>query len=150
MKNLLVIGNGFDLHCKLNSKFNHFFESEVLRQKQDNSFELIKNKNVWYILLFYSFYQTDKNIFHPLSNNNQHDIKWMNVEEFIKSILTKKAPNAAPFYGQTYVDFLNNFYINKDDYSYYFNADEARILKNRFQECSNINNPFTFTNSLCS
>ena len=60
---LIIIGNGFDLHCDLNSKFSSFFEkSEIpkvekwLKEKNISNF---KDLSFITLLLYNSYYRED-------------------------------------------------------------------------------------------
>ena len=99
MKTLSVLGNGFDLNCKLDSKFSHFFNSKLERKiwNGENGITLkdeFKN-NIWYIIFFFAFYgnkvpsymSDDENLF-PLVGKG--DPLWMDVESYIKRIITIK------------------------------------------------------------
>ena len=87
---LLIIGNGFDLHCNLHSKFSNFMETKVLQENYAfyKPFLLFKKHNIWYYLLTFTFYYKDLNHFFIFKDNR--DPKWMDVEEYIKDLLCEK------------------------------------------------------------
>lgn len=86
MAKLIVIGNGADLHCQLNSSFSSFFESVFTKGEHFNNSKI--RSNIWYLLIFFRFYRgNDLGMFECLSNTNP---LWMNIEEFISEILNGK------------------------------------------------------------
>lgn len=85
---ILVVGNGFDLHCGLKSSFKNFFDSE-LRTSIGFKSDKIK-KNIWYLIFTYAFMlDTDKGgKIVPFVNNN--DPLWMDVETYIDNVFKAK------------------------------------------------------------
>lgn len=81
---VLVLGNGFDLHLGLHSSFSNFFEKEVLI---DGAIKP-KCKNLLYYLIFLRFYYKQRRsntFFRTVFNDNPN---WMDVEGFLKKIAT--------------------------------------------------------------
>lgn len=78
--NVLVLGNGFDLHLGLKSSFADFFESCVLNSNK----EYVGN-NLLYLLLKQRFYRKINYVgfFRPVDYSSPN---WMDVEGFIKKI----------------------------------------------------------------
>ena len=78
---LLILGNGFDLHCGLKSSYKDFFKSAVL-DNIGKRFGLIQMKataeaeNFWINLLF-QYYKEFKT----------YDYNWCDVEKIIKDTL---------------------------------------------------------------
>ena len=74
---LLIIGNGFDLHCGLKSAYNDFFQSTIL-DTNDSNFGLAQMKagvsGFWETLLF-GYYTT----FGKVNYN------WCDIETIIKN-----------------------------------------------------------------
>ena len=124
-KKLLILGNGFDLHCNLKSKFSDFMFEEVFIKGDTRYLALEKHflkKNIWYYLLAFRFYyKASSPIFLYVGGN---DIKWMDVEDFIKCVLVKDKNNRLlPWLKETfeglksfnfYTDHISDFY--GDDY----------------------------------
>lgn len=76
---LLILGNGFDLHCGLKSSYKDFFRSEILDTCSERFGQLtMKNgcNGFWERLLF-EYYKLNGNI----------DYKWCNIESIIKDTL---------------------------------------------------------------
>ncbi len=76
---LIILGNGFDLHCGLRTSYKDFFEKEIMDMTTIN-FGIVKmkvpNPNFWKHLLF-AYYQCNGNI----------DYKWCDIEKIIKNTL---------------------------------------------------------------
>ncbi len=87
---ILVIGNGFDLACKLKSRYSDFIDH--YNQKNDHTFI---RKNIWYILLHYGF-RTNIDFFRNINVSNENN--WMNIEYFIKEILQNKIKSIEDFF----------------------------------------------------
>ena len=82
--NLLIIGNGFDLHLGLSSSFSSFFKANYLIH--DGSFDPNCN-NVFAYLLYLRFYaEALPNSF--LRRIYEDNPNWMDVESFIKKLAT--------------------------------------------------------------
>ncbi len=78
-KQLLILGNGFDLHCGLASSYEEFFKSEIL----DGYSEICKNPRMkddcsgfWEGLLFQYYLQ-----------NGSEDYNWCDIEKIIMETL---------------------------------------------------------------
>lgn len=76
---VIVVGNGFDLHCNLKSSFNHFYEGKI-----KNDVTKIRS-NIWYLLLYFRFYRGAKEGVCELVRKD--NILWMDVENFISQVL---------------------------------------------------------------
>lgn len=76
---LLILGNGFDLHCGLRSSYKDFFHSEILYSIVE-PFGVKKLKagvlGFWESLLL-EYYKT----------NNKDDYAWCDIETIIKDTL---------------------------------------------------------------
>lgn len=73
---LLILGNGFDLNCGLNSSFKHFFSTV-------NPFN-----NIWYLIFHHGFSSSDKQYSDPMFPVVKRDnVLWMDIEDYIKRIL---------------------------------------------------------------
>ena len=89
---LLVLGNGFDLNCGLPSTFKDFFILKLQNAKgAANTFTNTKCENIWYLLLYFAFY--DETLYDYESKKAieliyDFDPLWMDVESFIKKIIT--------------------------------------------------------------
>lgn len=85
---ILVVGNGFDLHCGLKSSFKNFFDSELKTPFGFNS-EKIKN-NIWYLIFTYAFMldRDRKGNIVPFVSNS--DPLWMDVETYIDNVFKSK------------------------------------------------------------
>lgn len=78
-KQLLILGNGFDLHCGLESSYKDFFESEILDITTDGfSSQQMKFSctGFWESILFH----------HHIRNHNKQ-YNWCDVETIIKNTL---------------------------------------------------------------
>ena len=86
---ILVIGNGFDLHCGLKSSFKNFFDSEL--RFSDGSFnEKRITDNIWYLIFTYAFMlNIDKGgkLVPFVKNDNP---LWMDVESYIDKVFKTK------------------------------------------------------------
>lgn len=114
---ILVIGNGFDLHCGLKSSFKDFFESE-LKSGQLLNVQKIKS-NIWYLIFTFAF----------MLNNGKNDkaklIKcinkdnplWMDVEDYIASVFDLHT-NSKVYY------FINKTLKENDFSTYYENGND--------------------------
>ena len=82
--NLLIIGNGFDLHLGLHSSFSNFFQTQYLLH--DNTFDNRCN-NIFAYLLYLRYYAENlPNSF--LRRVYEDNPNWMDVESFIQKIAT--------------------------------------------------------------
>ena len=102
---VLVLGNGFDLHCGLKSRFKDFFEDE-LKNKPCK----IKS-NIWYLIFYYA-YMLDYNhggSLVPFVNNSNP--LWMDVETYIDNVFkTSNLMGILKIY-----DFIKNIILMNDD-----------------------------------
>lgn len=80
--NVLILGNGFDLHLGLKSSFSNFFGRCVLKNG------LYEGNNLLYLLLYLRFYRSD-NLHGFFRAVDTTDPNWMDVESFIKKIATE-------------------------------------------------------------
>ncbi len=134
---LIILGNGFDLNCKLASRFSDYFKEKA---------DLIKNsiyksddehicENIWDLLLYLAFY--DENEFGRIfSKPNKKDILWMDVESLIEKIVLDTCPfvEGNPTYFSVIGDAFNFCEINLFDYSH------VNILR-RFFSSKNLKKP---------
>ena len=142
-RHILVIGNGFDLQCGLKSRFSDFFEKTQLRQYSPYFFDLNNYSNIWYVLLFLAFYQNHSEIEKPMpeytvieEKDYAFDPQWMNVEEFIKTIMTKPCSypnNSALSQAKSYLEALFLLHKNRNNVNFMDNKKQARIIKNCFR-----------------
>lgn len=84
---LLVLGNGFDLHCGLHSSFKDFFNSEML-DFDGKPITMKITSNIWYIIFYYAFMlKGDKGgTLIPYVKNE--DPLWMDIEEYISKVFS--------------------------------------------------------------
>ena len=120
---LLVLGNGFDINCGLNSKFSDFFITKIssIKLAADTRYN-VTCTNIWYLLLYFAFYDDDyydsesNKVVETIYNSNP---LWMDVESFIKKIITtnKKDDRWMNEYFltnyQNYPEFLTHLYNSK-------------------------------------
>ena len=122
---LLVLGNGFDINCGLKSKFSDFFESKIaeIAHAADTRFNSVSS-NIWYLLLYFAFY--DDNYYDSQSNKMAETMSnsnplWMDVESFIKKIITINKKDDAwmnsyfPAKCQNYPEYLTHLYNSRMD-----------------------------------
>ncbi len=84
LHNLLIIGNGFDLHLKLKSSFSNFFEQKYLDRHNVFKQDCI---NIFAYLLYIRFYA--KNISNSFMRRiYKFNPNWMDIESFIKKLAT--------------------------------------------------------------
>lgn len=84
---LLVLGNGFDLHCGLHSSFKDFFSSEML----DSNGKLITMKitsNIWYTIFYYAFMLKEDKGGTLIPYVKNEDPLWMDIEEYISKVFS--------------------------------------------------------------
>lgn len=89
-ESLIVLGNGFDLHCQLKSSFSDFISS--LFKKNDGTWdnELIRS-NYWYLLFYYSYFSDYDN--GVVKSIKKGEIHWMDIEDLIKEVLNNSRNN---------------------------------------------------------
>lgn len=131
---ILIIGNGFDLHCKLPSKFDDFFKKVVIDKNELGRYCLKDYSNIWYILLFFEFYNYD-NAHSLFGINADNDFGWMNVESFIKRIMVEKCEckTCLKYFDRRFNECLFDLYNNRNDSEYLFSVEEARTIKKHFR-----------------
>ena len=128
---LVVIGNGFDLHCKLYSSFSHFMNAEVLVENYQiyKTYNIIFKKfNIWYYLLTFSFYIDDKEGFFTFINNN--DPRWMDVENYIKGILCDKKNKQYDWMNQVLYAVKNPLSVRDKGFYYYRDNGMKELIFN--------------------
>ena len=86
---VFVIGNGFDLHLKLESKMKDFFENRVL--EKGNDVFIYKGTNLIYCLLYYRFFASGSYDYYYFRRIDNNDPTWMDVEGFISKIATSES-----------------------------------------------------------
>lgn len=99
MGTLLVLGNGFDINCGLHSKFSNFFKDKISNIKVaiDTRYNATC-ANIWYLMLYFAFYDNEyydsesDRVFEAIYNTNP---LWMDVESFIKKVITKNKKDDA-------------------------------------------------------
>lgn len=115
----LVLGNGFDLHCGLQSTFNQFMKEKVFAERNTSYIHRLSsyfkpNPNIWYYLLTYKFYFSNSDsIFGFISDK---DPKWMSVEDFIKDTLVDNGNNAL-------LNWLKGLFKDVKDRANYLHCD---------------------------
>lgn len=111
---LIIIGNGFDLHSGLKSSFDDFFKKTQLPLISNKNLNRIYNYNITFdfdfisLLLYNSYYRPNieiqmytknertvnyKKSFNEAFNLSKNLIDWMDVEGFIKAVLTSSSIN---------------------------------------------------------
>ena len=77
---LIIIGNGFDLHCELKSSFIHFFEKKMKNEQGKYDPTKIRS-NIWYLLFYFRFIKGTKDGVCKLVERD--NVLWMDIESFI-------------------------------------------------------------------
>ena len=123
---LLILGNGFDLNCHLNSRFQDFFESKVASIKENIKSYDDSNRiasNIWYILFYLAFYDDQMNDnLRIFVKRPSSDILWMDVESLIKNVLVGDIKNSKCFENRfairnvNFLHFISNTIISQKDY----------------------------------
>lgn len=154
MNELIILGNGFDLHCDLKSSFNDFFVAKELdnaKQWIDNyTSEAFKKTNLISLFLFNTFYRENitlynfyfeprtikfGEVFQSFIVFKTQIINWMDVELFILSFLkAKRLKFLIDCFERTFKKKLDQndlFLCEKDGIPQYFNlcATEAKYTK---------------------
>ena len=82
--NLLIIGNGFDLHLNLKSTFSNFFEARYLDSNKKFKTNCL---NVFAYLVYVRFYAPDigRSFLRRIYATNPN---WMDIESFVQKIAT--------------------------------------------------------------
>ena len=83
---LIIIGNGFDLHLGLNSSFGDFFKKRLF---VNDVFTNRKN-NLLYELIYFRFYSEEFGRRGFIEKISTSSINWMDVEKFLKDVATNK------------------------------------------------------------
>lgn len=125
---LVIIGNGFDLNCGLESSFRHFIK------------KIDTQSNIWYLMFSYAFSESDKQYSLPIFERiKKGDILWMDVEDYIKRILYmhRNQKNEASRLYQTfgcrdYLTVINNCYQQRFNTTYLYNNIQFCSLKDFF------------------
>lgn len=116
---ILVLGNGFDMHCGLHSSFKCFFDSTFFDSNGKPLFDKINN-NIWNLIFYYAFeLPKDKGgtLIKRVRNSNP---LWMDVEEYINKVF--ETDNDLLF-KMRICDFINNILRNKE--SFLFSDERA-------------------------
>lgn len=141
---ILVVGNGFDLHCGLKSSFKNFFDSELrLGNGRLNENRIIDN--IWYLIFTYAFMlNSDKGgKLVPFIKNN--DPLWMDIESYIDKVFkTKNSIGELRIYdfiknklnfepSLEEIAFQHNTFINGDDKNQpYQIGHRVNVLRSQF------------------
>ena len=94
-KQLLIIGNGFDLYCGLKSKYCDFYESDI--KNKFSKYSRDNPENFWHTLLC----QHDK---------NSQNYNWCDVEKIIKNTLNSinlKHNSGVALWDEAIIEFHN-------------------------------------------
>lgn len=114
---ILVIGNGFDLHCGLKSSFKNFFDSELRLANGRFNEERICG-NIWYLIFTYAFMLDRDNGGKLVPFVNKNNPLWMDIEAYIDMVFkTKNLISELRIY-----DFINNRLHTSpkpDEYTFY-------------------------------
>ena len=119
---IVVIGNGFDLHLGLKSSFEDFFKKHLFV----NGVFANNSNNLLYELIYYKFYCEDLGRGGFIKKLGLSSINWMDIEKFLKEIATNK----------TLIDTIFKCYSHKDENRFPGTFDRKMIacsllLKNR-------------------
>lgn len=108
MKKLVILGNGFDLHCRLKSSFGDFFKNEIKiieEGKDERGFPTFKNVSLVSLLLYNTFIRSKaycedglfrtklidyQQVFQKELGINKKPIHWMDVEEYLSLVVNSK------------------------------------------------------------
>lgn len=127
-KSFLIIGNGFDLNCGLNSSFDDFLKTQDVRS------------NIWYLICHFAFSKSDFEGFVLINHVKNGEILWMDVESLIKRVVL--------FYGvaqkenirllrsigaDTYLGALDKIYLNRDNNEFFYDSSQITLLRNFFR-----------------
>lgn len=83
---LIIIGNGFDLHLGLKSSFNDFFNERLFVKNVFTN----KTNNLLYELIHFRFYSEEFGRDGFIQKLSASSINWMDIEKFLKEIATSK------------------------------------------------------------
>ena len=102
-KELIIVGNGYDIHCGLNSKFKQYFDNCCKEKIQsfleyimspNKKYQFSNDVNIWSIAMFIQYYLDDtarlRGRYAWLYNQNfgNECQNWFNVEYLIYQLLT--------------------------------------------------------------
>ena len=137
---LLIIGNGFDLSCKLKSRFSDYYSFKC-EEKIKNVYDCFKKKNIhklknyinniddsvnfWTFLMYIQFYSKEDNY----KINDINDNNWFDIEMLIRRSLIEKYSGG----------FALNYYFN---IAINFDKDDSSNLD--LFNCIIWKNPFVF------
>lgn len=82
--NILIIGNGFDKHCGLDSNFRDYFLTTFYDNGNPNPLKIINN--LWNLIFFYAFLLPNDRGGTLIKYVNNSNPLWMDVEGYINSI----------------------------------------------------------------
>ena len=99
MSTLVIVGNGFDLYCKLNSRYVNFYD--WLRKDETR-----KNNNLWSI---------------HFASHPREDLLWMGVEDLILQAISGRKPDVEKWADDARACFGMMTRLTK--------SEEARYLK---------------------
>ena len=115
---LLVLGNGFDLHCGLPSRFSDYYET-ICRTLLENYYVCFSNGafeeaealvtksngviNIWSLIMFIQFYV--RNSIYKITGVT--DTNWFDIENLIRLALTKDIHNFSKLEDYLIIVFKN-------------------------------------------
>lgn len=126
-RELIIIGNGYDLQIGYKTSFDSFFVNKVFNNVSPNLNSLVnlvstgEVKNILYIFFYYCFY--DKSNLRIKLGIDEKDKNWKNVEYLIKILLRD--------YYFKLEDIFKNGYRRLNDYSFLGLINELISLKLR-------------------
>lgn len=109
---ILVLGNGFDMHCGLHSSFKCFFDSTFFDAGGKPIFDRI-NSNIWYLIFYYAFELPENRggtLIKWIRNSNP---LWMDVEEYINKVFEI---GDDLLFKMRVCDFINNVLRSKESF----------------------------------
>ncbi len=135
-KTLLVLGNGFDLNCGLNSSFYNYFEKWVKENAGIFNLGPKSDSNIWNCLLYFAFWD-DKRFCKTddvVKSENKSNPFWMDIESFIKKVVTEDIDNKKIrfFHNRKYTDVILDAFEHRTDNMYFCNAEQFVFLKKLF------------------
>lgn len=116
---LLVLGNGFDLHCELRTRFTDYFENifdGITKYICDKDLDSFKGINTWYLLFYYAFCEKSKDLYQfgsPFIEYNKNYPYWMDIESFIKTLLFETSIKEIDYIKINYYKELEQFFTKK-------------------------------------
>ena len=135
---ILVIGNGFDLHCGLKSSFKNFFDSE-LRIGSSLNAKKIKD-NLWYLIFTFAFMLDKDNGGDVVPYVNNKNPLWMDVESYIDLVFKSDKNLMSRLKIHNFILNALNSELSMDEESDYINGDRKNQrfhLKNRVWKIKN-------------